>query len=267
MSATAIDKRTHPTVNLLRTVRDGRDERHVFCEGAKLVEELLGSSWHVTGLYCVASKRSVAQALLKSSRRPGVSLSILSESVMAFCSDLDTPPGVIALALRPMSSSATSGENTHPLDVVLHGVQLPQNVGAILRVAEAAGVNRIVSTETSADFYGPKTLRSSAGSAFRLTLKRAKTLSDALNDARKNKRAILAASQHGAVSYDEWDWAKPATLILGSEGRGFSEDDLSLATHTISIPMQGEVESLNVAITAAVCLFEAARQRRMTWVK
>jgi TrmH family RNA methyltransferase len=267
MSAAAIDKRTHPTVNLLRTVRDGRDERHVFCEGAKLVDELLSSSWHVTGLYCVPSKKSVAETLLKRSRRPNVSISVLSESVMAFCSDLDTPPGLIALALRPMSSPATSGEKAPALDVVLHGVQLPQNVGAILRVAEAAGVKRVVSTEASADFYGPKTLRGSAGSAFRLSLKRTKTLSDALDDARKSRRAILAASQRGTVPYDEWDWAKPATLILGSEGQGFSKDDLSSATHTISIPMQGEVESLNVAMTAAICLFEAARQRRMTWIK
>jgi TrmH family RNA methyltransferase len=94
-----------------------------------------------------------------------------------------------------------------------------------------------------------------------------KTLPDALADSLQKKRVILAASQHGRVPYDEWDWAKPATLILGSEGQGFSKQDLELATDTISIPMQGGVESLNVGMTAAICLFEAARQRRMTWVK
>ncbi len=259
-----IDKRSHPTVHLLRTVRDGRDDRHVFCEGSKLAAEVLASSWKVTGLYCVPTQKVAAQALLKLSGHPSVPLSILNESVMAFCSDLDTPPGLIALALRPSSAFTRV---TSALDLVLHGVQLPQNVGAILRVAEAAGVQRVWSTKASADFYGPKALRSAAGSAFRLSLRRTKTLPEALADAQQNKRAILAASQHGRVPYDEWDWAKPAALILGSEGQGFSDEDLALATHTISIPMQGKVESLNVGMTAAICLFEAARQRRMSWVK
>jgi TrmH family RNA methyltransferase len=265
MSVPTIDKRTHPVVHLLRTVRDGREAQQVFCEGAKLVAEALASSWKVTGLYCVPSQKAAAQALLKSSRRV-VAVTVLTESVMAFCSDLDTPPGIIALATRPASSVAADASGS-TLDLVLHGVQLPQNVGAILRVAEAAGVQRVWSTKASADFYGPKALRSAAGSAFRLSLFRTKTLADALVDARQNKRAILAASQHGSIPYDEWDWAKPAVLLLGSEGQGFSSEDLALATQTISIPMEGRVESLNVGMTAAICLFEAARQRRMTWVK
>jgi TrmH family RNA methyltransferase len=229
------------------------------------VAEVLASTWRVTGLYCVPEKRDVAKKLLSSSRQSNLSITFINESVMAFCSDLDTPPGIIALALKPEQVIAMSTDNEHPLDLVLHGVQLPQNVGAILRVAEAAGVARVISTSASADFYGPKVLRSAAGSAFRLSLIRSRTLSESVNGAIKHKRAILAATQNGSVTYDEWDWAKPATLILGSEGQGFTEEELALATHTITIPMQGQVESLNVGMTAAICLFEAARQRRTRW--
>jgi TrmH family RNA methyltransferase len=202
-----------------------------------------------------------AKKLAASRKDLPIALRVLPETVMSYCSDLSTPPGIIALAkparpILPLSSV--------PLVLVLHGVQLPQNVGAMLRTAEGAGVTEVLVTRSTADPYGPKALRGSAGSAFRVPIGEPSQFSDVLSNLRKRYEKIncLAATQNGKVSYDKVHWDGPSALIVGSEGAGFKEVELEQIDQTISIPMKGNVESLNVGIAAAVCLFEAARQRQ-----
>jgi TrmH family RNA methyltransferase len=145
---------------------------------------------------------------------------------------------------------------------VIHNVQLPQNVGALIRTAEGAGVSDIYMTGSSADAWGPKALRGSSGSAFRVPIRKVAALAEALSELKTQGVRSVAATQNGKTAYDKVDWKQPSAVVMGSEGSGFSVEELALFDETLRIPMKGRVESLNVGSAAAVCLFEAARQRQ-----
>jgi RNA methyltransferase, TrmH family len=254
-----IDKRADPAIRHLRRVRDGEDPERVFCEGFRLVEELLKSGWAPLEAYATRETEARARELLARHDHGATPLRVLSDSVMAFASGVDSPPGVIAIARKRRPSVTTKGV---PLILVLHGLQLPQNVGAIIRSAEAAGVSEVYVTRTTADPFNPKALRGSSGSAFRLPIHPPATLAEVAGLLKSRGIRLLAATQEGADPHDSMDWTGPAALVVASEGAGFSDADIGFFDRTIRIPMAGAVESLNVASAAAVCLFEAARQRR-----
>lgn len=259
MTVRKIEKRSDPMIRHLRKVRDGEDHERVFCEGFRLVEELLKSGWPVQEAYATPETEDRARALLHKHGSPTAPLRLLSESVMAFVSSVETPPGLIAVAKKKRTPSTSPAA---PLIVVLHGLQLPQNVGALLRSAEAAGASEVWTTRSTADPFNPKALRGSSGSAFRLPIFAYTSLADVARDLKTRGVLLVAAHQDGAVPYDRVDWCAPTALAVGSEGAGFAGSDASLFDLTIRIPMAGAVESLNVANAASVCLFEAARQRR-----
>ncbi len=259
MGRKIINKRSDPQVLLLRKVRDGKDRSMVFCEGEKLVAELFASDWRPRALFCTQSKTSLADRLIRNSEP--IPLTVLSDDVMSFCSDLTTPQGLIALAKPPEKLFHTVPAQGAVLGLVIHGVQLPQNVGALLRTAEGAGVTEVFASASSADPWGPKALRGSSGSAFRVPVHRLSSLAAITEQLRSRGIKSIAATQHGKVSYDKVDWTRSVALVMGSEGAGFSENEIKMLDQTITIPMKGKVESLNVATAAAVCLFEASRQR------
>ncbi len=234
----------------------------VFCEGLKLVEELLASQWRTVAVYCTRELFDTARSLVGSSQNKAIPIRVLSGPVMEYCSDLSTPPGILALA-KPHGMFEVGGkQGIARLTLVIHNVQLPQNVGALLRTAEAAGSSDVYLTGASADPWGPKALRGASGSAFRMPMRKFPTLLDALNDLKATEVQSVGATMEARTDYDKIDWTRPIALVMGSEGSGFSDKELSLFDNSIRIPMKGRVESLNVGSAAAVCLFEAARQRR-----
>ncbi len=261
MPTAQIDKRTDPAVRYIRKVRDGEDPAHVFCEGLHLVDELLSSRWPVVEIFCVPELQGDVKRVFLKRGLTAPRIRTLADHVMSFVSDLETPPGVISIGeKRPVKS--TPGKAA-PLMLVMAGVQNPQNVGAILRTGEAAGVSEVWTTAGTADPFRPKALRASSGSALRIPVISAATLSEAAGQLKSRDIAIVGAVQDGRIDYDQVDWTRPSALVMGSEGTGFSAAELKLFTETVKIPMMSPVESLNVGNAAAICLFEAARQRRV----
>ena len=263
MSVKKVTKRSDPAVRRLRAVRDREWTDLVFCEGYRLIEEAIKSGWPVDALFATDETVPRARELLRTSKR-GAPLTVLSADVMSFVSDVSTPPGLVALVTGRAPAEKPRGV---PLELVLSGLQLPQNVGALVRVAEAAGVSAIATTRTCADPWGPKALRGSAGSAFRVPIQTGAAFSELLDGFRSAGLAAVAATQNGTIDYDRFDWNRPAALAIGSEARGFTEEELARFDARLRIPMLGRVESLNAATAGAVCLFEAARQRRNNQVE
>jgi TrmH family RNA methyltransferase len=176
--------------------------------------------------------------------------------------DAVTPQGVAAVARfadRPVAEVVAA---TGPLALVLVGVTDPGNAGTLLRSAEAAGAGAVLFCDGSVDPYGPKCVRSSAGSVFRLVVARqaeATTVLDALGAAGFRRVATLA---RGATPYDRADLAAPVAVVLGSEAHGLP-DGLAAAVDTaVTVPMQGRAESLNVAMAGTILCFEVLRRRR-----
>lgn len=191
-------------------------------------------------------------------------MAIVNEALLATISYTKTPQGIVALAGRPESGELPlDGENKEPpLLIVLHGLNNPVNVGAILRSAEAAGASGVITTTNTTDPFSPKALRGAMGSAFRLPIWTGSTYEDVLNWCAEKRVKTICADTDAATSYAKLDWTGPSALIVGPESTGLSPQEVEMASGgAIRIPMRGEVESLNVAAAAAIVLFEAARQR------
>lgn len=147
-----------------------------------------------------------------------------------------------------------------PLILVLEGVEKPGNLGAMLRTANAAGVDAVIVCDPLADIYNPNCIRASLGAVFATPVVSCST-EQAIRWLQKHKVPVYATYLDAAFPHYEVDLREPAALVLGSEAQGISEEWLQAATQNIIIPMQGEVDSLNVSNAAAIVLFEALRQR------
>ena len=138
----------------------------------------------------------------------------------------------------------------------------PGNVGTLLRTIEASGGAGLVLGPGSADPYNPKAVRASAGGVMRVPVTCGVDIADALAIACAGRRLVGASMDRG-VAYDRLDWSTPSTLVLGNESHGVSPEVAASIEEWVHVPMEGRAESLNVAGTGALCLFEASRQRRL----
>jgi RNA methyltransferase, TrmH family len=150
------------------------------------------------------------------------------------------------------------GEN--PLILVLESLEKPGNLGAILRSADAAGVDAIIICDPKTDIYNPNVVRSSIGCLFSNTVISCES-EVALEYLIKNNISIFSAALQDAVLYTDADFTGPTAIILGSEAGGLSKLWREKATKIIRIPMTGIADSLNVSVSAAILIFEAVRQR------
>ena len=181
-------------------------------------------------------------------------------AVLDAASPVKTPSGIAALARWHPASIEQALYGARPLVLGAVDVQDPGNFGAIVRSADALGATGVVSAGASADPAGWKALRGAMGSAFRIPVAKA-PVEAALAAAKAAGLRVYAASMDGAP-LDRCDLTGPTLFLLGSEGLGLPPAALDAADDRIAIPMRAGVNSLNVAVTAAVLLYEARRQRR-----
>jgi TrmH family RNA methyltransferase len=260
---------------LVRTFRGlaARRGRRLLLEGPHLVADALAAGVGVDvvafsarllerrGNERAAELRHLADRLARTRARVvGV-----SDTVMAAMSPAESPSGVVAIAALepPAVDAALNGapSGTAPLVLLIADVQDPGNLGAIIRTAEAAGATGVVACGDSADPYGWKALRGAMGSSIRLPVAGRPATRDAVNAARARGLRIVATSPRGGRPLYDTDLRRPTALLVGGEGPGLAADITALADELISIPMHGSVESLNVAVSAALVLYEAFRQR------
>ena len=148
-----------------------------------------------------------------------------------------------------------------PLIVVLDGVEDPQNVGAILRTAEAAGVSGIVRQERRSAALNAAAAKASAGALAHARVVDVVNIARALEDLKGRGVWTVGLAGDGAQAYDTVDYRPPTAVVLGSEGEGLRRLVRERCDFLVRIPMHGQVESLNVSVAAGVVLYEALRQR------
>ncbi len=260
-----ITSRDNSLLRQARAVRDGKVDDLIFVEGLRLCVEALRSNLELEAVIVseqLARKEHAAEPIAeisKASRRAGS----VSEKLLESISYTKTPQGIVVLARRPESSEqrlAASLTDT-PLLVMLHQINNPVNVGAILRTAEAAGATGIIATKNTSDPFSPKSLRGAMGSAFRLPVWRDAEFTQAVEWCRAKSIKLVGTGASAVVRHTEWDWTRSTALVLGPESTGLTTDEWKATDQTVSIPMYGEVESLNVSVAAGILLYEAARQR------
>jgi 23S rRNA (guanosine2251-2'-O)-methyltransferase len=175
--------------------------------------------------------------------------------------------GIVAL-VRPQESLSIedlfepTGSGARLL-LALDGVEDPQNLGALLRVADGAGVDGVVLTERRSAPLSPVAVKASAGAAEHLRIARVVNLVRALEDLKRRNLWIIGLDERGTCDYDQFDLTGDCVLVLGREGAGLHDLVRRTCDHLLRIPMAGGVSSLNVSTAGAVVLYEAFRQRRM----
>jgi 23S rRNA (guanosine2251-2'-O)-methyltransferase len=174
------------------------------------------------------------------------------------------PPEMLAiedLFEAPMLPAGTPRQSR--LLLALDGVEDPQNLGALLRVADGAGVDGVVLTERRSAPLSPVAVKASAGASEHLRIARVVNLVRALEDLKRNNLWIIGLDERGSSDYDRFDFTGDCVLVLGREGAGLHDLVRKTCDHLLRIPMAGGVSSLNVSAAGAVVLYEAFRQRRL----
>ncbi len=247
-----ITSRDNAKLKLARAVRDGREIDLIFVEGARLVEEAIRSGSEIVHSF-------ISAGIDPARRIPGLRDFLLVETkIFSTIADTKNSQGVIALVRRPVFSLEQIPAG---VVVLLHLVNNPSNLGAVARTAEAAGAAGLITTKGSADAFSPKALRASMGSAFRLPIVEGTSFDGAIDWAKARGLVSTAADISGSVTYSNVDWNVPRLVVFGSEAHGLSERELQSIDEKILIPMENEVESLNLAVSSGIILFEAKRQR------
>ena len=183
----------------------------------------------------------------------------VSRTVMEKMSDTASPQGILALVR--MEERPRSDFGTGPL-LLLERIQDPGNLGTIFRTAEAAGAGGIIIDEETVDPYSPKVLRSTMGGIFRMPFTVVPDLQEELRRLQAEGVKVYAAHLQGRMDFDRVEYAGRCAFLLGNEAAGLSDGISGLADARIRIPMEGQAESLNVAVAGALLLYEAYKQRR-----
>lgn len=192
-----------------------------------------------------------------------IELIIISKEVYQKISHRKTTEGIIAitktknLILKDLSLSNNS------LILIAEAPEKPGNIGALLRTADAANLDAVIIANPKTDLYNPNIIRSSVGCVFtnQIVMETTDNILDYLKE--NNIQIFTAALVKNSEDYTLQNYTKPTAIIVGTEASGLSEEWLQNSTKNIIIPMEGEIDSLNVSVSAAILIFEAKRQRKI----
>ena len=246
----------------LRKKRRARDEEKVFLvEGIRMFAEIPPKKLrevYVTESFYHREKQLIDRVLSGTRTVPEV----LSDQVFAYASDTKTPQGILCVVSQMGYGLSDVLEGACPYVLVLDNLQDPGNLGTIVRTAEGAGITGIVMSRDCVDILNPKTIRATMGSICRMPFYYAEDFDAAIREIKAKGIHTYAAHLDGARAYDGEDYRRPCAFFIGNEGNGLRDEVAGQADTCVKIAMEGQVESLNAAIAAAVLMFEGSRQRR-----
>ena len=244
---------------LMKKAKERKKEQAFVVEGIKMFQEAPKDA--VLSVYVSESflKKPEHESCLQ-----GYAHEVVSDSVFREISDTQTPQGILAIVRMPRYdlSDLLQGAHTHLL--ILESVQDPGNLGTMVRTGEGAGITGIIMNKTTVDLFNPKTIRSTMGSIYRVPYLITEDLPDLLHALQKEGVELYAAHLKGNTYYDAFDFTGACGFLIGNEGNGLSDEIAERADSYLKIPMEGKVESLNAAVSAALLMYECKRQRGRT---
>jgi TrmH family RNA methyltransferase len=248
----------NPFVKHIIKLRDDKKQR--LKEGLMLVEGLDEIQLALAAGY---EPRTILSApTLASPQISGTDAETISVNRAVFekISYRENPDGWMAVFPIPRVSLDDLKLSQAPLLIVAESIEKPGNLGAILRTADAAGVDALIVCDPRVDAYSPNVVRASRGTLFSVPLVET-TSAQALVFLQRNGIRILAATPSAEAEYTRQDLRAPLAVVVGTENEGLSEAWLSQADIQVKIPMMGRVNSLNVSVSTALIIYEAVRQR------
>lgn len=249
----------------LREHRERASRGETLVDGVREIGRALAAGWRVRELLVaepLAGDPEAAALLAEVERRGGECL-VLSPAVYEKVAYGERQVGAVAVVAVPQRRLAELilPADRPPLVVVVEGIEKPGNLGAILRSADATGVDAVIVCGGGTDLYNPNVIRASVGTIFTVRVVQAEA-AEALVWLQARELAIAAAIVGGSEAYADFDFRRPTAIVLGSEAAGLTQLWQKAEVARLSLPMLGAADSLNVSVTAAVLCYEAWRQRR-----
>jgi TrmH family RNA methyltransferase len=267
-----ITSRQNPIVGRYRTAARGEAPGVMLLDGIHLVSEAVAAGLHLreAAVAAEAIDRDDVRPTIDHLKSSGVETFQVSAGVIGALSPVRSSSPIVALADRPDHSWTADLDRTPrqpssglaPFTLIAIDVQDPGNLGALVRVAEAGGATRVIVAGASADPFSWKALRGSMGSALRLPVLVTTDAAHAISAERAHGCRILATTPHGGDSVFDLDFTGAVAVLVGGEGPGLPKRVIDAADVCVTVPMEPPVESLNAAVTAAVVIYEARRQRK-----
>ena len=184
----------------------------------------------------------------------------VSKEVYQRLAHRDKTEGVLAVAKSKTHDIEDLKLSGNPLILVAEAPEKPGNIGALLRTADAANIDAVIVANPKSDLYNPNVIRSSVGCVFTNQIATGNT-SEIIQFLKQNQINIYCAALQASKLYTTQYFTKPTAIVVGTESTGLSDEWLTNSTQNIIIPMQGEIDSMNVSVAAGILIFEAKRQR------
>jgi len=265
--STKVSGQKDPIIILLRELigEEGRRSRGLFfAEGEELVLRAFDYGARVQSLILTeklaASER--ARAILDKVPASGAQVFTATEGLLAKSLDAKPTPDCLAIVERKLAGLADVFAGGSPLALMVEHGENADNLGMLLRSADAAGVSGVVLAAGTVDVFGRRAVRGSRGAIFTVPISIAREPARVVEEARRLGVQAVATSANADTLYTDIDYTGPTLVIVGNEHIGISDTVRELSDSVVRIPMLGRINSLNIAAAASVILYEAVRQRR-----
>ncbi|MEL6555227.1 MAG: RNA methyltransferase [Cyanobacteria bacterium J06621_11] len=258
----------NPTVKQLRKLQQPKERKKqavLLLEGTHLVEAACEVSYPLQVLCYTESWQQRYPEIYRAAIAHANQIELVSPDVLKSIASTVTPDGVMATASRRnvWESLSSAPSDDASLGVILETLQDPGNLGTIIRTAAAAGCEGIWLSPDSVDLGHPKVLRASVGQWFRQPMATV-DIAEKAHQLKEKGVQIVATSASAELDYWQLDLTQPTVFVMGNEGAGLSASLMNSASVTVKIPVMPGVESLNVAVSTALLLYEAKRQRTIS---
>ena len=239
----------------LQKASERREQNRILIEGQREIERAYACGFEIEQLY-------VCESLLRTPINIKAEfVETVSEDVFDKIAYREGSDGLLAVAKPKHKNLNEFKPRKDALIIVLETVEKPGNLGAVMRTADAAGVDAVIIADPATDLYNPNAIRASIGCIFSVPVYACST-EECINWLKKNGITIYCTYLKASIDYLDANFRKATALVMGTEATGISEAWVEAADQNIIIPMNGIADSLNVSVTTAIVTFEAVRQRR-----
>lgn len=236
---------------------EGQREIELAIKGGYEIENLLFYPELVSG---TSVSELVQQSQILKLTHSKVPLIEINREVFEKLAYRDTTEGVIGVARSKSLELSDLQLSENPLILIAEAPEKPGNIGALLRTADAAKLDAVIIANPKGDLYNPNIVRSSVGCLFTNAIATG-TTTEIIAFLQQRNIHFYCATLQNSTPYDTQDYTLPTAMVVGTEATGLSQQWRDAATQSIIIPMQGEIDSMNVSVAAAILIFEAKRQR------
>lgn len=239
----------------LQKSSERREQNRIIIEGRREIERAVACGFVVDTLF-ICNELLREYVCINANVTEEVSLEVFEKIAYREGSD-----GLLAVAIPKYSELKDFRPKKNPLIIVLETVEKPGNLGAVMRTADAAGVDAVIIADPRTDLFNPNAIRASIGTIFSVPLF-ACSSEECIKWLKSNDIKIYCTYLKASIDYLDADFRQGSAIVMGTEATGISDIWVEAADQNLIIPMNGIADSLNVSVTTAIVVFEAIRQRR-----